>query len=463
MRVTSSWPWFLLAFASGCPDRTISELTPVQVGEVQKDIPVSADIDILFVIDNSGSTKDKQTVFSQNFPRFIQALDRFPTGRPNVHLGVVTSTVDLGVAAGGCAHPAPNDNGLLQNKPRVASCTPPSGRYIADVAMPGGARQTNYPASQSLAQTLSCIAEVGADGCGFESPLEAMKRALDGTRPENAGFIRNGAFLAVVFLTDEDDASIADPSIFTLPPQPLPNDFRAQPQYAYTCDQTISGTTGGNYTNCRTRTGSYLRDPASYYQFLSTIKPAGRTVVALIGGDPKPNISTGELTMPIAQPLALLQSCDATINGKYAIGRPAIRLMDFVSRFADHGLFRTVCQPDYSQALDDIGQLLFNAISPCLEGSLDLDDVDATNPGLQLDCNVADVQNPDSAEPIETPIPVCDMTDPSTPAASGASCYWIKSSPAACATTTGLEINFVRKAPPAPGTSVRVRCATHGE
>jgi hypothetical protein len=455
-------PWLLLALA-GCPDRTISELTPVQVGEVQKDIPVSADIDILFVIDNSGSTKDKQTVFSQNFPRFVEALDRFPTGRPNVHLGVVTSTVDLGVSLGGCPHPAPNDNGLLQNKPRVASCMPPNGRYISDVALPGGGRQTNYAASQSLAQTLSCIAQVGSDGCGFEAPLEAMKRALDGTRPENTGFIRSGAFLAVVFLVDEDDASIEDPAILSLPPRPPPNDFRAQPQFAYSCDQTISGTTGGNYTNCRPRTGSYLRDPAAYYQFVSTLKPPGRTVVALIGGDPTRDIATGALTDPIAQPLALLGSCDATINGQYAIGRPAIRLMDFVSRFSGRGLFRSVCQSDYSQTLDDIGQLLFNAISPCLEGTLDTDDIDPANPGLQLDCNVSDVQNPDSAEPIETPMPACDMTDPSTPAASGASCYWIKPSPGACATTTGLEINFARTAPPAPGTSVRVRCATHGE
>jgi hypothetical protein len=32
-----------------------------------------------------------------------------------------------------------------------------------------------------------CLADVGDTGCGFEAPLEAMKRALDGSRPETPG------------------------------------------------------------------------------------------------------------------------------------------------------------------------------------------------------------------------------------------------------------------------------------
>src|SRR5512146_1926690 len=120
-----------IGLLAGCPDRTISKVDPQQQGAVKKAIPVSADIDILFVIDNSASTTDKQTIFAQNFPKFVQALDAFPTGRPNLHIGVVTSTVDIGAQgfAPGCPSPAPNDNGLLQNTPRVTGCSPPSGRF----------------------------------------------------------------------------------------------------------------------------------------------------------------------------------------------------------------------------------------------------------------------------------------------------------------------------------------------
>src|SRR5262249_31449914 len=197
----------------GCPARDISPVDTTQVGEVQKDIPISTDIDILFLIDNSSSTFDKQQLFANNFPNFITALDSFPNGRPNVHIGVVSSTVAVGAAGvQGCPHPAPMDDGLLQNTPRVSGCSAPAGQYILDVKPAGSStRTTNY--TGTLAQAFSCIAELGDQGCGFEAQLESMKRALDGSRSENAGFLRPEAFLAVVILTDEDDCSIRDTSI----------------------------------------------------------------------------------------------------------------------------------------------------------------------------------------------------------------------------------------------------------
>ncbi len=444
---------------SGCPDRTISSVKTTQEGEVKKDIPVSADVDILFVIDSSASTTDKQTVFAANFPKFVQALDAFPTGRPNIHIGVVSTTVDIHTPGfgPGCPSPAPNDDGLLQNTPRVAGCTPPNGRFLSDIKNATGTRTTNY--AGSLESSLSCIAQLGATGCGFEAPLEAMKRALDGSRPENAGFLREGAFLAVVILTDEDDCSVKDPAIFALPATQVgAGDFRCQPLFAYRCDTPISATAGGSYANCRVRTDSYLQDPAIYAQFLSTVKPAGKSVVALIAGDPKPNITTGPLGM---QQLALQPSCMATINGNLALGRPALRLAEFIKPFGDHGLFRTVCQSDYSQTLTEVGKLLFKAISPCLEGALDVADVDPANPGVQPDCTVSDIQNPDTTHEHETQMDTCHMTDPTTPAGGGARpCWWVAPNAASCATDSKLELHIERSSPPTPGTAVRVACAT---
>ncbi len=86
-----------LAMLAGCPDRSIATVNPQDQGAIIKKIPTSADIDILFVIDNSASTTDKQTIFAQNFPNFVAALDAFPTGRPNLHIGVVSTTIDIGV------------------------------------------------------------------------------------------------------------------------------------------------------------------------------------------------------------------------------------------------------------------------------------------------------------------------------------------------------------------------------
>ena len=289
-----------------------------------------------------------------------------------------------------------------------------------------------------------------------------MKRALDGSVPGNAGFLRQGAYLAVIFLTDEDDCSVKDKSLFTLDlgsTAANQSDFRCQPYFAYACDQPISATGGGTYTNCKTRTGSYLQDPSYYYDFLTSIKPASQIVVAMIAGDPASTLKVGPITAPIDQTLALEPSCMATINGDMAIGRPAIRLDDFVSQFGSHGLFATVCQPDYSMVMSKIGQLLFNAISPCLEGAIDTTDADPTNPGVQPQCTVSDVQQggPDGHE---EEIPVCPMTDPTTPAMTGPRpCWWVKSNPDACTTETGLELHVARTSQPPIGTSEQVSCA----
>jgi hypothetical protein len=451
--------------AIGCPDRSISPVDPVQSAVYTKNIPVSADIDILFVIDNSLSTKDKQTIFADNFSKFVDSLDRFPTGRPNMHLGVVTSSVDIGADGfGGQCHPASGQNGLLQNTaldPTAHCQKPTTERYLVDVQAPGGGRTVNYT-SNTLSDALSCISHVGEGGCGFEAPLEAMKRALDGSHPENAGFLRKGAFLAVVFLTDEDDCS-AKPALFTQSTNAVgKDDFRCV-QTAYQCDTPISPRAPGAYTNCRVRHDGFLIDPGDYAQFLSALKVQSGVAVAMIAGEPTKEISTGPLTMPFSQALALEPSCMATIDGNYAIGRPGLRLDEFLGNFGDRGLFRTVCQGDYSQALDDIGVLLFHAISPCLEGKLDTTDIDTENPGLQPECKVSDVQELDTDARTETQLLPCRMLAEDRPDLAGEqACWWVKSNPAACSTETHLEIHVERAAPPAPNTSVRVSCVVAG-
>jgi hypothetical protein len=58
-----------LGLLAGCPDRAVSEVNTVPQGATTKEIPVSADIDILFVIDNSSSTADKRSTRSRRAGR----------------------------------------------------------------------------------------------------------------------------------------------------------------------------------------------------------------------------------------------------------------------------------------------------------------------------------------------------------------------------------------------------------
>jgi hypothetical protein len=443
----------------GCPDRSISPVAPDQTSAFTKDIPVEANLDLLFVIDDSGSTRDKQKVFAQNYTNFVTALDRFPSGRPNLHIGVVTSSVDLGPGArSDVCHPARGTDGLLQNRARDSAnpCAPPTAdRFLVDVQGPGG-RTQNY--AGTLDTALSCISSVGDAGCGFESPLEAIKRALDGSHPENAGFVRPGALLAVVILTDEDDCS-ATPELYGLPAvADDSHDFNCA-AFGYLCDQAISTTQGGTYTGCRVRHDGPLRDPRDYAAFLGALKGPSGVVVAVIAGDPATAISSGRLTRPFTQTLATLPSCMATIDGNFAIGRPALRLDEFRRSFGSRGLLRTVCQADYSQALDDIGALVGKALSPCLEGTLDTTDRDSANPGLQPDCTVSEIQGVETDAQTEQLIPRCRMLGDDQPDLAGApACWWVKADPA-CATETQLALQVERSAPPPKGSVVRVSCA----
>jgi hypothetical protein len=456
--------------AAGCPDRSISILDPTPVTVSTKEIPLSADIDVLFVIDNSASTEDKQIVFANNYPKFVTALAGFPTGLPNLHLGVVTTSIDVGTSVdnlGAACHPAAGQDGLLQTATLDATFTCQGGldptatdRFLSDIGAPGGERETNY--TGTLDQALACISHVGDAGCGFESPLEAMKRALDGSRAENAGFLRPGAFLAVVILTDEDDCS-ADPGLFQQPDKVVGSfDVRCT-QPAYRCDQRIAPDQPGAYTNCAVRTDSFLTDPSKYASFLTGLKGAANVAVAVVAGDPTPNIRIGDLQIGTRdQPLALEPSCQATINGNAAIGRPADRLATFLANFGARGLFRTVCQEDYAGALTDIGNLLIKAISPCIEGALDTRDTDLQNPGLQPDCSVSDGVGTGTDASAETLIPTCHMADATTPdpdQGGAPACWWLKSDPTRCQTESQLSLQVVRTQAAAPNSKTRVSCA----
>jgi hypothetical protein len=455
------------ALGAACVARDISQGDMTPTGELLHDIPLAADIDILFLIDNSPSTADKQTVFASNFPRFIQALDGFPGGRPNVHIGVVSSTMEIprttleAGLAGACTS-APNDSGLMHNRATVGGCTPPSGRFIVDVANSDGSRMQNYPGgSGNLAATFSCIAQLGSGGCAFEHQLGAIKAALDGSRPENAGFVRPGAYLAVIILTDEDDCSARDPAVFNLPVADVgPIDFRCQPYFAYTCDQPISPRDPGTYTNCRVRTDSYLEDPQAFVRFLTNLKgDPGLVVVGLVSGPAASTIMTGPLTRPFNQAFALQPSCQ--INNNAEIGRPGIRLASFLAGFPGHGLSSSVCASDYTQALADFGDLLFRVVSPCLGGDVDATDIDPGAPGVQLDCSVADVTDAGLASQSEVVLPRCPMASAQTPTAGGTRpCWWVRSNPGLCKAGSGFELHIERTQAPAANTSVRARCAT---
>ncbi len=248
-------------------------------------IPASPDVDLLFVIDNAAATANQQTVFASNFPNFITALDQLPGGRPNLHIGVVDTTIDIGVqgygnADGtGCPSPDPADDGRLQSTPRVAGCAPPNGAFISDVAgAAGAARTTNY--AGTLQDTLSCIAQVGPTRwvrgaarsdearARWHEPgqrrLPARRRAARRRHRHGQGrrvACRHGGVLAAGGCVD--------------------------PPAVYRCDEPVSATMPGTVRALHAEPRRRPHAPPDWYaQFLADLKPPGEVVVAVVAGPP---------------------------------------------------------------------------------------------------------------------------------------------------------------------------------
>ncbi|MBA3503399.1 MAG: hypothetical protein H0T65_23760 [Deltaproteobacteria bacterium] len=151
-------------------------------------------MDVLFVIDNSGSMGQEQTNLIANFPGFMTVLNNSgldyrvavtTTGR-NYTYNMTTPLGSIPQSQNG------GDNGAML-KPGACNMTK---RWID--------KSDTDPSA-----TFSCVANVGVGGPSDEMPLSAMRdafeeRMADGT---NMGFRRTDALLAVVFLTDEEDCS----------------------------------------------------------------------------------------------------------------------------------------------------------------------------------------------------------------------------------------------------------------
>jgi hypothetical protein len=197
-------------------------------------------VDMLFVIDNSGVMVAAQDRLAEAFPdmigRIVEPITDPGTGEivwstpVDFHVGVISTDMGVaGYAVETCEEsPAAGDDGVLQSTPRGAVCPATYDHCYLEVYV--DTRYYAYTAAiEALASDFGCIESLGTDGCRFEQPLEAAHKALyEQSLPgaPNAGFLRPDTILAMIFITDDEDCSAADPTMFDVAGLPYSVDLR---------------------------------------------------------------------------------------------------------------------------------------------------------------------------------------------------------------------------------------------
>lgn len=325
----------------------------------------SSAVDILFVIDDSLSMKDEQEQLGIWSSEMFDVLSS--TGElPDLHIGVTSSSLPI------AERPGCTTSGTM--------------RVLKDVAGPDG-RIRDY--SGTLTEAFAKLARVGASGCGFEQPFKATRQALS-----TAGFLRPEALLLVVFVTDEDDCSAVDPTVFTDAYADSCTELGTLTSYrcfehGVTCYDGKGMRAFGERRNCKPNESSpYMQSVSGFADYLKGLKkdPAQVIVAGIYG---KPNginaIPDEKITRSYTTP-RLADVCGG--RGKEGTGAtPAVRMNALMAEFGGRASQSSICESELAWAMRDVGLITRGAAtrSRCLRGALV--DTDAA-PGVQPRCRV---------------------------------------------------------------------------
>lgn len=172
-----------LQFCLGCysGDGTLIPADPHESEVVEEGfvLNVQPKVDILFLVDDSGSMKQAQERLADNINLFTTAMEK--NKYLDYQIGVITSSVGPGY---------PDRSGLLQGRNPFVTREQPNGL-------------------QELERT---IIGVGTLGNGSEKIFASLALAIDPELNLNPSFIRSDAFFILIMITDTKDQSVGDSS-----------------------------------------------------------------------------------------------------------------------------------------------------------------------------------------------------------------------------------------------------------
>lgn len=172
----------LACFAIACSDTTRFGIAPTEVNFGQK-VSYNNKVDILWVVDNSNSMADAQANLAAQTADFFNALNSL-----NLDYRIAAITTDMRSMVNPPASNAQIQGRFIGNTKVITASTPNFHQAFAEMIQPG------------------------VFGSGNEQGLAALQMALSENMLStmNQGFLREDALLAIIFVSDEDDASIGN-------------------------------------------------------------------------------------------------------------------------------------------------------------------------------------------------------------------------------------------------------------
>jgi hypothetical protein len=298
-------------------------------------------VDILWVIDNSGSMAPKQNRLAQQFKAFT---DQLVAANPPIDFHIAVITTDT-------------DDPLARGELRTWTLGGTTRNYISCVPQMTGGVKCNTDVPGVDAGTASAVAafdqlgRVGINGSAQERGLYAAYLAL--TNPLNITgatekFVRPDAALYVVFVSDEDDSSCQP-----LTRQPV---CTADPGCRCANDNALSG--AGNW------------GATSYFtRFFETYKGYNNadlvTVAAIVAVDDDPDSGVPSQFLDTVPHIGCCRTdagtpCTAKTGTNAAVPGSGVEVAYFGGRYLQvandtGGVGVDICQTDFSSALSALG------------------------------------------------------------------------------------------------------------
>ncbi len=413
-------------------------------------IGANKDVDILFVIDNSGSMGEEQAILAANVSSFIEVLEADDV-EADYRIGITTTdmgnpwcppesttpeagrlvlsscktrladflfsdTVDVQDLA--CNDICTLDEAELEILPTTTDDDPdPKPRpWLERIA-----GKKNIPSTTSTAAAFACFGPQGVNGCGFESPLESMYFSLVRARSEdeaNYGFMRDNAVLAVIFLTDEEDCSYnsdwseifdADGNkvFWSDPSSSVPSSAlcwnagvvcEGDPSNYDVCDPVNKDVNGNEGVGDE---AAVLHPVSRYVGLLEMIEqekkvfdPSQEVIVTVIGGVDETGVPRyADSPDPEFQELyGIGPGCEVPnpVNPDSPIQAiPPVRLRAVADEFTTENL-HSICASDYAPALSKVADAIRTQIKPACFPSC-VADTDPATEIVDASCTVAEV------------------------------------------------------------------------